>query len=418
MEPLEVLLDQLAQQGIDPSKTKFVRHSGDTGLAERALSAGLLEEYQRYQRPTFFHKKRGIEALVVFMGAPASQARFLGAYRVLGQRKSLGISEPLRSIGMTDHPDLVELDLVKLPGFEHFEDDLIVPWSSPKAWHQWAPSLPGSKTTPSLSTTPSTGVNHEQRAAAVWNVLVTCAGKSATVTYGDLAKQAGGFHHRVLRYPLGLIQDFCLSEKLPPLTSIVVHGGDALPGSGFIAWDVEDLRTGQAQVFRFDWASQPNPFAYAVGGETAADLAQRLIADPSSAENVYRLVKVRGKAQSIFREALLEVYDYACAFCDLSFPEALDAAHIVPWAKSSAAARMDPRNGILLCSNHHEMFDNGWIEITEGYHIVYTDMERVHAPYSAMDEAFSVKLHGNRLRLPSNRALWPDPAGIRERNGS
>jgi putative restriction endonuclease len=268
------------------------------------------------------------------------------------------------------------------------------------------------------------GVNQEQRAAAVWTVLADCAGKEAPITYGDLAEKVG-FHHRTLRYPLGLIQDHCLSEKLPPLTSLVVRGGDSLPGSGFIAWDVDDLQAAQKRVFAFDWTGLPNPFGYASGGETAEGLAERLVGVPASAGEIYQLVKVRGKAQMIFREALLRAYDYACAFCGLTFKQALDAAHVVPWAECSGEDRMSVNNGILLCSNHYELFDSRmpgsghepryWLQIGEDFKIQYADMDRKHGPYSSMDEAVSVKLHGKPMTLPKDKKLWPNPEKIRKR---
>ncbi len=259
-------------------------------------------------------------------------------------------------------------------------------------------------------------VNQEQRAAAVWSTLVRCASKAETLTYKDLARKAGGFHHRVLRFPLGLIQDYCMNEKLPPLTSLVVHAGDARPGTGFVAWDADDLETGQRKAFAFDWSIIPNPFSYALDGETEEGLADQLVDNPTSAGEVYQLVKVRGKAQTIFRLALLRAYDWACSFCGLSFTEALDAAHIVPWAQCSCEDRMSVNNGILLCSNHHEMFDGPWLVLGEDFKIQYTDMAREHGPYSPMDEALSIKLHGKTMVLPKDKKLWPDPEKIRTRH--
>lgn len=258
-------------------------------------------------------------------------------------------------------------------------------------------------------------VNQEQRASAVWDTLADCAQSRQTITYKELGKRAGGLHQRVLRFPLGLIQDFCMIEKLAPLTSLVVHAGDARPGTGFIAWDADDLETAHQKAFGFDWSTLPNPFGYAADGTTEEELAARLVEVPSSSADVYQRVKVRGKAQAIFRAALLRAYDWACAFCGLTFSEALDAAHIVPWAQCSGDERMSVNNGILLCSNHHEMFDANWLRVGEDFKIKYSDMAREHGPYSPMDESVSVKLHGKSMTLPKNKKLWPDPTKIRER---
>ena len=278
----------------------------------------------------------------------------------------------------------------------------------------WTQNGSGTPRDQGIDPTSGGDINHEERAARVWDVLVEAAGAQETITYGHVV-DAVDVYHRALTQPLALIQDFCLSDHHPPLASLVVHAGDAIPGVGFIAWDVDNIAEAHESVFRFDLALLTNPFEYAKGGDTHVDLASRLLASPESAEDIYRQVKVRGQAQVIFRAALLEAYDGACAFCGLSFTETLDAAHIVQWSKCSGADRMSVLNGILLCSNHHEMFDADWIRIDDNYEIVYTDMKLEHGPYSAVDEALSTKLHGQKLRLPKKKSLWPDPAKIRAR---
>ncbi len=60
-------------------------------------------------------------------------------------------------------------------------------------------------------------VNQVERASRAWPVLVAIARDEKTITYGELAR-ALGIHHRPIRYVLGLIQDYFLAEKLPPLT--------------------------------------------------------------------------------------------------------------------------------------------------------------------------------------------------------
>ena len=174
-------------------------------------------------------------------------------------------------------------------------------------------------------------VNHEERAARAWPVLMRAASWRRPMTYGELA-DAVGVHHRAVGWLLGPIQAYCLDEKLPPLTILVVQGGGKRPGGGFIAWDVDDFNEGLQRVHEFDWASMANPFAYALeAGGTQEALAASLVNTPERAEEVYTLVRVRGIAQRVFRAALLRAYRGACAFCGFSFPEALEGAHIVPW---------------------------------------------------------------------------------------
>lgn len=289
-------------------------------------------------------------------------------------------------------------------------------WARPKS-----PAAPGRAGRPpaddGASRSADSSVNQEQRAAAVWAALAACAKMAQTITYKELGRASGGFHHRVLRFPLVLIQDYCITEKLAPLTSLVVRVGDARPGKGFTAWDADDLETAQQRVFAFDWDGLPNPFGYAVQGSTEEELADRLVEMPNSSAEVYQLVKVRGKAQAIFRQALLRAYDSSCAFCELSFTVALDAAHIVPWAACSADERMSVNNGILLCSNHHGLFDADWLRVDEAYRIQYSGMARKHGSHSPMDEAVSANLHGRTMTLPKDKKLWPAPEHIRTRFG-
>ncbi len=252
--------------------------------------------------------------------------------------------------------------------------------------------------------------NQEQRAARAWTVLAEHAASRTTITYSGLEDRIG-VHHRSLNRPLHLIQEYC-RDRYPPLTSIVVavHGGR--PSQGFTAWDGENLQEVQQQVYDFDWRGVTNPFQYALGGETEASLARRLVTDPAAAGDVYQLVKVRGAVQSLFRAALREAYADQCALCGLSFVEALDAAHIHAWADASHAERLDVRNGLLLCSNHHRLFDAQRLTIAEDHTIVCSNAE----PRCDADRALTADLHGAKLRLPSHRALWPDPAMIRKRN--
>jgi putative restriction endonuclease len=250
-------------------------------------------------------------------------------------------------------------------------------------------------------------VNHEERAARAWPILTEVARKRTSITYGNLGK-AIGIHQRPVRYVLGLIQDYCLSEKLPPLTILVVEAATGRPSAGFIAWDTDSLGDGRQKVFELSWQTLPNPFAYALSGITREELSIELLENPEVAEDVYRRIKVRGLAQQVFRTALLEAYNGACAFCGLSFEPALDAAHIYPWAQCSSADRLNVRNGLLLCAVHHRMFDEDYFEITADHQIEYVDPDlTLHAPYGAVDRAMSADLHLKKLHLPDEEDWLP-----------
>jgi putative restriction endonuclease len=57
----------------------------------------------------------------------------------------------------------------------------------------------------------------------------------------------------------------------------------------------------------------------------------------------------------IFRFNVLKRYGSKCAVCSMTIDNLLSAAHIVP--KGSSYSNDDPRNGIVLCHNHHNAFD-------------------------------------------------------------
>lgn len=72
-----------------------------------------------------------------------------------------------------------------------------------------------------------------ERAARAWPLLTQKAADESNITYADLSQHLG-IHARPIRYVLGVIQDYCLREKLPPLTILVVNRR-GFPSEGFIA---------------------------------------------------------------------------------------------------------------------------------------------------------------------------------------
>ena len=248
-------------------------------------------------------------------------------------------------------------------------------------------------------------VNQAERAYLAWPILIGQAKKGKTIAYKALG-DAIGIHHRTVRYVLGLIQDYCLEEKLPPLTILIVNQSGK-PGGGFIAWDVDNYDEGFNKVVEYNWDLIDNPFSYASDGERYDQLITTLIQKPEEAEDVYVKVKTRGIAQSMFRDALIKTYKNKCAFTKLSFVSGWQAAHIIPWYKSSKSDRTDMRNGLLLTSFHHSLFDQAMITITDDYRIVFYDPDMDEGPYSEYDKLLTVNLHLKKMMLPKNKDHWP-----------
>lgn len=60
-----------------------------------------------------------------------------------------------------------------------------------------------------------------------------------------------------------------------------------------------------------------------------------------------------------FRRALLPLWAQKCALCDIELPELLRASYSKPWKDGTDLERVDPYNGVLLCCNHHALYENG-----------------------------------------------------------
>ena len=73
-----------------------------------------------------------------------------------------------------------------------------------------------------------------------------------------------------------------------------------------------------------------------------------------------REMDVRTNNQAKFRFDSFKRYGSKCAFCEIMDKRLLDAAHIIPVDKNGSD---DPRNGIILCKNHHAAFDKELVNI-------------------------------------------------------
>lgn len=248
--------------------------------------------------------------------------------------------------------------------------------------------------------------NWIHKAGLAWPILARTAKDKDTITYKELGGEIGE-HHRNVRWVLGVIQQYCLDAGHPPLTGIVLSKTQKKPGAGFIAWDIDDLNTALALVYARNWSTMINPFAGFGSEDTVEKFAAKLINNPASSGDVYRQVRDRGIAQRIFRQALLDAYGYRCAICDLGYEEALEAAHVVSFAECTMDQRIAVTNGVLLCANHHKLYDSGWLNITAEFLVSYWDADQELGYSSAADDHACTCRHGQKLRLPEDPRLHP-----------
>jgi putative restriction endonuclease len=260
-----------------------------------------------------------------------------------------------------------------------------------------------------------TTVNQYERAYRAWPILACVAQNKKRIKYGELAKELRLRHHRPVTHVLEKIQNYCLGEKLPPLT-ILVENKKGVVGKGFTAWDIDDLDTGLQKVYAFDWSEVQNPFRFASEGASPEDISSALAKRTVSPEEVYAKVRVRGMGQIIFRETLLRVYVGCCAFSGYRGKSLLQAAHILPWSQSKPEERLDPSNGILLSVLHHRLFDLDWIRIDETYLILVNQNLVKKQSLSKEELALLAGLNRKAMTLPSDNRNWPSKRLIAERN--
>lgn len=255
--------------------------------------------------------------------------------------------------------------------------------------------------------------NWEKVASIVWPELVRMAKNRDICSYTELACRIETTEvkltNRNIFNALAPIQNHCLDNGYPLLTALVVRKVNAkltVPGIGF-AWDcIDSWEEERDKVCEFPWKKDVAAANF-FSAYTKKSLAKEIVKSPDKANEIYAKVKSRGDKQRLFREILLEIYDGQCAMCGLGFAEALDAAHIIPWSQSKD---FSPNNGILLCANHHKLFDGGIVSVTKDYKIKYNSkkVKPQNCKYSDADKRALLNLCGKGLRLPKDEKHFPD----------
>lgn len=83
-----------------------------------------------------------------------------------------------------------------------------------------------------------------------------------------------------------------------------------------------------------------------------------------------RIVKIKRRInQNFFRKIVLSNYNESCAICSLNHLSLLVSSHIIPWSKNKET-RLNPHNGLCLCSIHDKAFDQGLISINEELKVI------------------------------------------------
>ena len=101
-------------------------------------------------------------------------------------------------------------------------------------------------------------MKREERSQQLWSLLALAATHRQILTYDIVARLTGLVRPSIGDF-LRPIQQYCVENRLPALTSIVVSEDSGLPGEGFIG--AQDVPAAQVRVFQHDWLQRPAPSA-------------------------------------------------------------------------------------------------------------------------------------------------------------
>ncbi len=117
-----------------------------------------------------------------------------------------------------------------------------------------------------------------------------------------------------------------------------------------------------------------------------------------------QLIKPR-LGQGAFRIVVTDSYERRCAVTRERTLPVLEAAHIKPYAQGGGH---DPRNGLLLRSDIHQLFDSGYVTVTPKLHFEVSS--RIREEFENGKDYYA--LHGKRILIPESANARPDPVAL------
>lgn len=120
-------------------------------------------------------------------------------------------------------------------------------------------------------------------------------------------------------------------------------------------------------------------------------------------------IKVR-KFQHLFRKTILD-RDLKCCICCSDNSVILDACHIKPYSVCKENEAYDENNGIVLCKNHHKLFDSGLFTFNNEWKVVISkklnnvDTSLYFKQYEECHSLLSKKMPFNNIFLEYHSKL-------------
>jgi len=112
---------------------------------------------------------------------------------------------------------------------------------------------------------------------------------------------------------------------------------------------------------------------------------------------------VQRQGQPQFRKSLLRNYGGRCAITGCDVPEALEAAHIIPYRGEDTN---HPSNGILLRADLHTLFDLGFISIDPSEFKVQISSQLRGSAYDKFD--------GQKINIPEDKNYKPSIEALKQ----
>lgn len=153
---------------------------------------------------------------------------------------------------------------------------------------------------------------------------------------------------------------------------------------------------------------------YLMVEQEAEEYSEQLIQaaeHPFSVQKDVASIQVETPVRSAgFRRAIMKIYKYKCAVCELDIRTAsgasiTDAAHIIPF---SVSHNDDIRNGLSLCKSHHWAFDARLFSLNETYHVIVPPVSHEHEP----TERMLSELRDKRIWTPPVERHCPDQEAL------